>query len=289
MSAPTRVHPIARAVLWGDVVVTFLSGLALYPLARRADTSFAWTIKAPITAAFLGAGYWGAMLGITIAAMTREWQRVRIVFVIGTVLTTLMLIPTFVYIDQFHLDEGSARAKQLAWFWLILYLVQPPVVFTLFVLQERAGGRRERDVEEPLLGWFRWAVLAQAIGLAAVAVALWPLRADGFWPWALPDLGAAAVAVWIITFAAGLGWCLYERDWRRARVVFPAYLAFLLLLLVAAARFSDAFDGGAWQTWAWLAVTTLSLAVLGAGAVQHELISRRRAKTAGSPTITQPA
>jgi hypothetical protein len=283
MTEPTPVHRVTRAVLWGDVVVTFIAGFALYALARRAETGFAWTIKAPITAAFLGAGYWGAMVSLALAAMTREWQRVRIAFVIGMVLTTLMLVPTFVYLDQFHLGAGSARQKELAWFWLVLYLVQPLVVVAIFVWQERAGGRQEREVEEPLLGWFRLAVLGHGLGLTAVAVALWPIRADGFWPWSLPDLGAAAIAVWIVTFAAGTAWSLREGDWRRARVVFPAYLAFLTLLLLAALRFSDAFDGGAWQTWTWLGTIALSIALLGGGAVQQELISRRRAELSAVP------
>jgi hypothetical protein len=280
------LHPAARAILWLDVVVTIVAGLILYALARRADTSFAWTIKAPITAAFLGAGYFAGTVGVLLAALTREWQRVRIVFVIGIVLTSLMLLPTFVYLDQFHLDEGSSTAKGVAWFWLVLYLVQPLVVLAIFVLHERAGGRLEREVEEPLLPWFRWVIAAHAIGLIAVAVALWPLRADGFWPWALPDLGAGAMAVWLATFAAGAAWCLRERDWRRARIGLAVYLSFLVLLLLAALRFSEAFDGGAWQTWTWLAAVVLSLVIVGAGAAQQELVSRRRAPEAATP---QPA
>jgi hypothetical protein len=283
MRTPTPVHRVTRLVLWADVAVTFIAGFALYPLVRRADTSFAWTIKAPITAAFLGAGYWGAMISLTVAAMTREWQRVRIAFVIGIVLTTLMLVPTFVYLDQFHLTDGSRTAKELAWFWLVLYLVQPVVVLALFLLQERAGGRLDRDVEEPLGPWFRVAVLAHVLVLGAVAVAIGPVRADGFWPWPLPDLGAAAIVVWSVTFAAGAGWALRERDWRRARVVFPAYLTFLALLLVAAARFSDAFDARAWQTWTWLGAVASSFMTLALGAVQQELIPRRHVAAASVP------
>jgi len=48
MSASTRLFPITRIVLWGDVVVTLIAGIALYPLAHTADTDFAWTIKTPI-------------------------------------------------------------------------------------------------------------------------------------------------------------------------------------------------------------------------------------------------
>lgn len=285
MLAPTPIYRITRIVLWADAVVTLIAGTALYPLAHTADTGFAWTIKTPMTAAFLGAGYWGAMVGIVLAAMTREWQRVRVVFVIGIVLTTLMLLPTLIYLDQFHLDEGSAAAKRLAWFWLILYLVQPLVVTAVFISQERAGGRTEYAVEEPLIGWLRVVLAVHALGLAVVAIAIWPLREDGFWPWSLPDLGAGAIAVWLVTFAVAAAWCLRERDWRRARVIFPAYLTLLALLLLAALRFSETFDGSAWQTWAWVCAVVVSFVLLGAGAVQQEL---RRRRSVASAAVAVP-
>ena len=191
-----------------------------------------------------------------------------------------MLLPTFVYLDQFHLDEGSAAAKRIAWLWVVLYLVQPVVVLAIFVLHERAGGRHEREVVEPLLPWLRLVVGALAIGLLAVAVALWPLRADGFWPWPLTDLGAGAMATWLVAFAAGAAWTLREADWRRVRIAFPVNIVFLVLLLVAALRFSDAFDGGAWQTWTWVGAIVLSIGLLTLGALQQErgLAAPRRSR-----------
>jgi hypothetical protein len=122
--------------------------------------------------------------------------------------------------------------------------------------RERAGGAAEYRVERPLAGWFRAAVLAPAVSLTLVAVAPWPLRLDGFWPWTLPDIGAAAVAVWLVTFASGSWWCLRDGDWARVRLVFPAYLAFLALMLLACLRFRDALDSGRWVTWAFVGSST---------------------------------
>jgi hypothetical protein len=159
----------------------------------------------------------------------------------------------------------------------------------VFLWQERAGGRYEYQIEEPLLGWLRLVLLVHALGLTAVALALWPFRADGFWPWPLPDLGAGAIAVWIVTFAAAAAWCLRERDWLRARVIFPAYLTLLVLLLLAALRFREAFDGGAWQTWTWLGAIVLSFGLVGAGALQQELLCRRRAAARSAAAMTEEA
>jgi hypothetical protein len=262
-------------VLWIDLGIILVAGLALYVLARRADTSFAWTIKAPITAAFLGAGYWGAGVGLAFAAVTREWQRIRVAFVIGFTLTGFILVPTFIYLDQFHLDEGSTTQKAFAWVWLILYILQTGVALALFAFQERLGGRYEYAVSQPLLPWFRLVLLVHVLALTAFAIAIWPVRADGFWPWPLPDLGAAAVAVWLATFAAGAAWCLRERDWRRARIIFPAYFTFLVLLLLAALRFRDSLDGDAWQTWTYIGAIVVSLLMFGVGTVQPERAERR--------------
>jgi hypothetical protein len=101
-------------VLWADVVVTLVAGLALYGLAPRADTDFAWTITAPVTAALLGAGYWGSAVSIALALRASAWARVRILFVTGFVLTALALVPTVVQLDELHLDDGSRTAQAFA-------------------------------------------------------------------------------------------------------------------------------------------------------------------------------
>jgi hypothetical protein len=81
---------------------------------------------------------------------------------------------------------------------------------------------------------------------------------------------------WLLTFAAAAAWCLREGDWLRARVVVPAYLS-LVLLALAALRFSETFDGGAWQTGTWLGAIGLSFVALSAAALQQERAERRGA------------
>jgi hypothetical protein len=272
-SAATSQRGLARLVLWINLATVLVAGLGLYALAREAD-EFAWTIKAPLTAAFLGAGYWGSALGVVAALRTSTWQRARIVFVLGAFLTVLALVFTLIYLDEFHLGEGSAVSRALAWFWLLLYLADPWLILAALFMYERTGGRHEYVVNEPILGWFRVVITVHVIALALVGVALWPIRADGFWPWTLPDIAAAAVGVWILTFAVGCAWALREGDWQRARPVFVAFLGFLVLLLLAALRFSEDLDRDAWQTWTYLGAILLSLVLLAAGTLRQEQIAR---------------
>lgn len=276
--AATSQRGLARLVLWINLTTVLVAGLGLYALARESD-EFAWTIKAPLTAAFLGAGYWGSALGVVVALRTATWQRARIVFVIGAFLTVLALLFTLIYLDEFHLGEGTTVSRALAWFWLLLYVADPWLIIAALVVYERAGGRHEYAVRVPILGWFRLVMVGHVIALAVLGVAIWPVRADGFWPWALPDIAAAAVAVWILTFAVGCGWALREGDWQRARPLFFALLGFLVLLLLAAARFSEDLDGGAWQTWTYLVGIVVSLVLLGAGTLRQERIGRASPQT----------
>ena len=95
------------------------------------------------------------------------------------------------------------------------------------------------------------------------------------------------MATWLVAFAAGAAWTLREADWRRVRIAFPVSIAFLVLLLVAALRFSDAFDGGAWQTWTWVGAIVLSIALLTLGSLQQERVSRRRAVETAA--VAEPA
>src|SRR5205823_14649674 len=130
--------------------LVFIAGVQLFVLSTRTDNSFAWTIKVPLTAAFLGAGYWGSFPMITWSLRVREWQRVRIVVILALVLTTFTLIATLWRLDQFHLGVGSTGGRIAGWAWLVVYVTIPILLVAAFIRQERAEGSREYVVEEPL-------------------------------------------------------------------------------------------------------------------------------------------
>ena len=55
----------------------FIAGAQLFVLSEQTETYFAWTFGAPISAAFLGAGYWAAMFHAYSGARSKSWSFVR--------------------------------------------------------------------------------------------------------------------------------------------------------------------------------------------------------------------
>lgn len=266
----------ARIVLVIDLALVTVAGIQLYVLSERTAAYFAWTIKAPITAAFLGAGYWSTIPSLVLSLRSREWGRVRIMLVMGVVLTGFTALATVWHVKEFHLGEGSWTARAAAWSWLVVYLTVPLLLLAAIVREERAGGSREYDVEAPLRPALRVLFLVEAVGLTVLGLglAVWPDVFDVLWPWPLSALPAGAVGAWLLTVAAGCWWCLRDGDWRRVRVAFPALLTFLVLLLVGAARYAEAFDADDSRTWVYLLVVAASALLFALAALSQERATR---------------
>jgi hypothetical protein len=244
---PTAVLPFTRAVFILGVCLTSATGLTLFLVPGRTADYWAWTIKAPPTAAFFGAGYLGAAVALAVAARARGWPRARIVAVVAFTLTSLALLVTALNTEPFAFHSGGAR-EVVAWIWLVVYAVLPPLALTAFVLQERAGGAHEYAVDTPALPVTRraFAVAGAALGALGIALLLNWEWLTARWPWALPALPAGIVGAWLCTYAAGFLWfSLRERAWSRVRLaLLPAALA-LVLDLVSVVRLWGSFHGDA--------------------------------------------
>lgn len=58
----TSLTLYSQLVLYGLVLpLLFIAGVQLFLLSEQTETYFAWTFAAPLSAAFMGAGYWAAM------------------------------------------------------------------------------------------------------------------------------------------------------------------------------------------------------------------------------------
>jgi hypothetical protein len=58
-----RITPTMRRMLYIAATLVFIAGIQLFVLTEHTDRFFAWTIGVPLTAAFLGAGYWANARG----------------------------------------------------------------------------------------------------------------------------------------------------------------------------------------------------------------------------------
>jgi hypothetical protein len=169
-----------------------------------------------------------------------------VVAVAALTLTSLSLLATLRNLEPFAFGEGGLT-EAVAWIWLAVYVLLPPLVLTAFVRQEQRGGRREYETEAPAL----WATRLLLSGAGALVGALgiglladWDWLAE-HWPWPLPALPAELVGTWLCTYAAGFLWfALRERDWGRVRIaVVPAAIV-LVLDLAAAGRFRGSLGTG---------------------------------------------
>jgi hypothetical protein len=243
----TPVASFTRAVFITGVCLTAGTGVALFAVPGRTGDYWAWTIKAPLSAAFFGAGYVGAAVALALAAGTREWRRARIVTVLAFTLTSLALLDTLRETGPFAFGAGGVT-EAVAWIWLVVYVVLPPLLLVAFVRQELAGGAREYGLEHPALAVSRVVLGVAGAVVAAIGVALLAdsSRLTGRWPWALPTLPATVIGAWFCTVASGLLWfALRERDWSRARIgIVPICLA-LILDLLAPARLPEGLAGDA--------------------------------------------
>src|SRR5438046_10074004 len=116
-----------RATLWLFAALAFVAGLLLFVLGEHTNRFFSWTIKPPLSAAFLGASYWAALVLIAWSARRGSWADARAAMSPVLSIATLLLVATLIHIDRFHLHS------LFGWFWVIVYaLVPPALVFLLW-------------------------------------------------------------------------------------------------------------------------------------------------------------
>jgi hypothetical protein len=265
------VLPFTRAVFVVGVSLTACTGIGLFAVPDRTADYWAWTIKAPLSAAFFGAGYVGAATSFALAVRTREWKRTRAVLLAALTLTSLALLTTLRHLGTFAFGSGGLP-EAVAWIWLAVYVALPPLLIAAFVLQERAGGSREYGGGLPALAATRLALGGAGIGLGVLGIGLlveWAALIER-WPWPLPPLPASVLGGWLCTYAAAFLWfAVREREWSRVRIgVAPAMISFALDL-IAAERFRNDFRSGA-ETAAYVACLAALLAVLSVAAYAEE-------------------
>src|ERR687885_2726681 len=110
--------PLARESklgLWVLGVTLVIIGFPLVALTTRTDTFFSWTIQPPLTAAFLGACYWGSAVLVVASARRSRWECARVAVPGIVTAGVFLLLATLIHYDRFHMDKATG------WTWLVLY------------------------------------------------------------------------------------------------------------------------------------------------------------------------
>ncbi len=264
-------------------VLTAGAGLALVLFPGRTDDFWAWPIAAPPTAAFIGAGYFGAAVSLALAARARAWANARLIALLALTLTTVSLLVTLRDLSPFEFGTGGVRGV-IAWTWLAVYVTLPPLVLAAIVRQERAGGRREYDAE-PARSATR-SVLAAAgviLGVYGAALLLDVSALASRWPWPLTRLTAGLVGVWLLVYAVGFLWfALRERSWERMRIGAIGLVVTILLHVVSAVRLWDDLDGGTAAA-VYVAALLALLAAIAAAWAGEEKVRRESPPAPAAP------
>jgi hypothetical protein len=246
-----------RVVLWLFAALALAAGFLLFVLADQTDETFSWTIQPPLTAAFLGASYWAAFVLLAWTARQRSWLRARPAFPPVMTIAVLLLVATLLHDDKFDFDSI------FGWFWLIAYIVVPPLLALLVWRQLRSGGGDGDAGSVPLPGWARLVLGLQGAVMLAVGASLFvdPVGTASIWPWPLTPLTARAVGAFLIGFGVSAANAVFESDLRRFEGAALAYATLGALELLALALHSEDLDGSSADGWLYAGFVASVLAI----------------------------
>jgi hypothetical protein len=277
-----------HVLLYVLTALTFVVGTQLVVLADHTEQFFSWTIAVPMSAAFVGAGFWGAAVVVFWCARQRTWALGRVVVPTVAVVATMLLVATVQNLEAFHGLLGLA--------WIEVYALFPPILAAITIMQLAVPGDDGRP-PAPLAPALRATLAAQAVVAIAAGVLLYtssPSVAESVWPWPLTDLTSKAIGTWLMgtgvtcAVVAALDDRAAAPGWALAQMAFGGALLFGLL------RFGGDVDFG--EVSAWLIVAFfVSMIASGAAAAATAWREGRFAPTPGvggipvEPRVAPPA
>ncbi|MDQ3660648.1 MAG: hypothetical protein M3454_06230 [Actinomycetota bacterium] len=260
-----------RRLLWVAGFLVLLAGSTLFIFTEQTESWFAWTIDLPLTAAFLGAGYWASVAFEWLAARERAWIYARISVPSVFVFTFLTLIATLIHLELFHLGSSFPSGTQaIAWAWIAIYASVPVAMAWLWVTQSRAQGKDPAKTA-PLPGAIRTMLVIHGAMMLPLGAYLFlaPERALSLWPWALTPLTGRAVGAWVFSVGITAAQAARENDLERIRVASFGYIGLGVLQLLALARYLEVPD---WSDVRALVYVVVLLSMVATGAA---ILARR--------------
>jgi hypothetical protein len=252
-----RVLALTRAGIWILFILALANGVYLYLLPAHALTDYAWAIKPPVSAAFIGAGFLAGTLATGLVLwLARRWRTFQTLPIALWVLATSLLAATIIHHAKFKFGYAPT------WVWTVVYAAVPLAVPVLVYRQRRAA--ESRPAADPRLRLVRVlsAVLGAVLLIGAVALYAAPVRLGAHWPWLLTPLLARVVAAWYALFGTMLLSCAAGMRHASEALIPYATLASWCVLLLALPLLHPAdvvTDGTAFALWAALMVALLAL------------------------------
>lgn len=261
--AGVGVRQVSRGMhvlLYVLTALTFLVGTQLLILAEYTDRFFSWTIGVPMSAAFIGGGFWGAAVVVFWCARQRDWARGRVVIPTVAAVVTMLLVATLQNLEDFHGLLGLA--------WIEVYVLFGPALGAVTIMQLARPGTDPRtgDRLPPALRAAFTLQALVAVGFGFVLFASSPSLSASIWPWDLTDLTSKAIGTWLVGTGVTCGVVALLDDraampgWALAQIVFGA------AVLLSLVRFGGDVDFGDLSAWLLIAYFVSMLATGGYGA-----------------------
>jgi succinate dehydrogenase hydrophobic anchor subunit len=273
---PPGLTSYSRFVLYGLVLpLLFIAGVQLFVLAEQTETYFAWTFASPISAAFMGAGYWAAMLHAYSGARASSWATVRTSLPAALTATSLLTVSTFLHLDKFHFDSPLLITRFVTWVWIIVYVTVPFILFAAWIIQARLPGANIKG-RHPLRAWMRggFAILAAFALLCGLGLFIAPTAMSAIWPWEVTPLAGRAISSWLTAFGMACAALTFENDIKHGAGTVSSLFAFCILELIVLARYSSAIDWGKPLSSAYILFLIFGVLTSGANLLANKILSR---------------
>jgi hypothetical protein len=256
------VLPAMRVAALVVVAVLLPALVILWGLPGKTADLWAWTIKPDLTPIFMGAGYGAGAYFFTRVYLTKRWHEVSVGVISAAAFALLMLITTALHFEKFNqgkahdgLPDPPALATLAYYGWTIVYILSPWIVAWLWWRNQQRDPREPEPGESLVPANVRLVARVIAIGalLGAAVMLLSPSTAIEHWGWNLTPLTARVLGCFTAQVGTGFLLLSFDARWSSWRVLVQTFLLAVALLLVGAVRAWDAFDDGAFMTWAYLA------------------------------------
>jgi hypothetical protein len=255
-----RVLALTRAGIWVLFVLALANGAFLYLAPSLADTDYAWAIKPPVSAAFIGAGFLAGTLATGLVLwLARRWRTFQTLPIALWVLATSLLVATIVHHGKFKFGYPPT------WVWVIVYAGVPLAVPFLVHRQRRAAESRPAADRSLRPVRVLSAILGALLLIGAIALYAAPVALGRHWPWLLTPLLGRVVAAWYALFGTMLLSCAVGmRHASEALIPYATLAAWCVLLLALPLLHpADVATGGtAFALWTALMVVLLALSGL---------------------------
>lgn len=275
MTKRTPISPAARWFMIAAAVLVTSAGVSLFFFSESTQRYFAWTIKPPATAAYLGGGYLTVATALVLGLRARDWAQARIGFwVVATGLASI-LAASLLHLDKFHWHSEILSARAWAWSWMVLYIVLIPALAGVHRAQSRIPAVEEINLAQ-LPAALRLALRALALAMIVLGAVLFvvPASAELLWPWKLTPLTARMAGSFYLAIAVSLLAAARENDYQRIHVAAFAWMAGTTMQAVNSLI---RYPLENWSTLAGVQVALVHLGLLAVGtiAVRGYLATRR--------------